>query len=259
MGRGSSKVSGGGGGGSARANTPSGVSMDQFNQMSMDQKVQTINNILNDPSITVPNYLDDSDTSKVLYALGMNNKPTVVDDATLDSMQGRELFRTVYERGSMPPPSSQMIADQIRNGDYTQMSGSGGSAHGRALYFATDFLGSRYYGDTERNALIMRGKLNPNAKIANERNLFNSSNREWQTFQSKYSGYNTRTDGKALFALSKGYDGWFSGNYTMMINRGALTMSSQNKSITTGGQTKSGRLRKGSTYANSWGEAQNMS
>lgn len=262
MGRGSSKVGGGGGGGgSARANTPSGVSMDQFNQMSMDQKVQTINNILNDPSITVPHYLDNSDTSKVLYALGMNNKPTVVDDATLDSMQGRELFRTVYERGSMPPPSSQMIADQIRNGDYTQMSGSGGSAHGRALYFATNFGSSASYGNSERNALIMRGKLNPNAKIANEGNLFNSSNREWQTFQRNLSssGNINSRDHKALFAMSKGYDGWYSGNYTMIINRGALTMSSQNKSITTGGQTKTGRLRKGSTYAYSWGEAQNMS
>ena len=262
MGRGRSKVSSGNSGNRTnaptRANTPSGVSVEQFSAMSMDEKVNTINSIVSDSNITVPSYLDRSETSKVLYALGMNNKPTVVDDATLSSMSGIEIFRTVYEGDSMPPPSSQDIADQIRHGDYTQLSGVGGSAHGRALYFATDFNDSAGYGGGEKNALIMRSKINPSAKIAKETSLFgnNRNDPEFVNFAQK-ANVNTR-DAMALYALSKGIDGWYSNSYTMIINRGAITMSSQNKSITTNGQNKRGGLKPGSAWARSWDTAMNM-
>ena len=259
MGRGSSGLRGGGGGGTPPApvvNTPSGVTYDQFMQMSDDQKYQTMNNIISDQNIQVPNYLDPSTTSKILYGLGMNNKPTVVSDTQLDSMQGREIFRTVYESGSLPPPTSADILDQIRNEDYTQMSGSGGSAHGRALYFATDFTDSRVYGDGERNATMMRAKINPNARIVSETNLNSMMSADASFQRSSISG--TGRDAKALYAISHGIDGWYSGTYTMMVNRGVLTASNQNKSISTGGQTKTGRLKNGSNYASSWGEAMNV-
>ena len=79
MGRGSSGLKSSGVA-SQKANTPSGVSYSQFMQMSDDQKYQTIDTILNDSNIQVPSYLDSSRTSKVVYALGMDNKPTVVSD-----------------------------------------------------------------------------------------------------------------------------------------------------------------------------------
>lgn len=249
MGRGRSKVGGGGG---QRANTPSGIDMQQFNAMTMDQKISTINTIIADPSIVVPAHVDDSETSKVLYALGMDNKPTVVDDATLDSMPGRELFRTVYESGFMPPPSSKEIADQVKFADYTQMSGSGGSVHGRALYFATSFGASAVYGTGwgQRKQLVMRGKLNPNANIQNESRFF--SGQEWSDFRSKYNG-NSR-DAKAMFALSKGIDGWHdSFGYDMIINRGILTMSSTNKHISVSGRGKSS-----SSIARNWSAAKTL-
>lgn len=239
MGRGSSGSGGGGGAQGSPANTPSGVSYDDFMKMPESQRIATMENIISNPAIQVPNYLDNSDTSKVLYALGMNNKPTVVSDAQLDAMQGRELFRTVYESSSMPPPSSDAILDQIRNGDYTQMSGSGGSAHGRALYFATDFYGSAVYGHGKKNALISRSKINSNAKIVSQSTL---------TAQMQQKGFHVNgtlhTDQRALYAISQGIDGWYSSSYTMIINRGALTMSSTNKSI-----------RSGRGYANDWQSA----
>ena len=239
MGRGSSGSGGGGGAQGSPANTPSGVSYDDFMKMPESQRIATMENIISNPAIQVPDYLDNSDTSKVLYALGMNNKPTVVSDAQLDAMQGRELFRTVYESGSMPPPSSDAILDQIRNGDYTQLSGRGGSAHGRALYFATDFRGSRIYGDGERNALMCRAKINSNAKIVSESTLRNQMIAKGHSVKGA-----SNTDQRALYAISQGIDGWYSGSYTMVINRGALTMSSTNKTI-----------RSGRSYASDWQSA----
>ena len=257
MGRGRSGA-GKGKGGSKKApvTTPSGITYDQFMKMPETQRWQVMDTILADPNIQTPDYLDKSPTSKVIYALGMDSKPTVVSEAQLDAMAGKDLYRTVYESGSMPPPTSSDILDQIRTGDYTQLSGAGGSAHGRALYFARDdFVGSRYYGDGERNALMMRAKINPNAKIASEQNLQR---------QMVAKGFNPKnsssSDDIALYALSQGVDGWYSGTYTMIVNRGVLTTSGKNKRITQKGQgvgqTKTGRLKKGASYATSWNFAE---
>ncbi len=256
MGRGRSglsKKSGGGNAAPAKANTPSGIDYNQFMAMTDAQKYQTIDDILNNSNIKVPSYLDSSDTNKVIYGLGMANKPTVVSDSQLDAMPGKDLYRTVYESGSMPPPSSAGILDQIRNGDYTQLSGKGGSVHGRALYFARDdFSGSTSYGMRGRNAMVMRAKINPNAKIVSESKLDNDMRND-TAFHNKFftKGY----DEKALYALSHGIDGWYSGSYSMIINRGALTASSQNKS--TRKALKSGKpsTRSGAT---SWANAANV-
>ena len=259
MGRGSSGAGGKKAGGGA-AKTPSGVTYNQFMQMTDDQKYNLMNSIISDTNLQTPDTMDNSDTSKVLYALGVTNKPTVVDDATLDGMSGKEIYRTVYEAGTMPPPSSGDILDQIRNGDYTYMSGRGGSAHGRAIYFATDFSDSRTYGDGERNAMMMRAKINPNAKIVREDNLANQMRNDTTWQRSNVYSNAGHADEKALYAIAHGIDGWYSNTYTMMVNRGALTASSKNKRITQigkgVGQTKTGRLKRGVSYARSWAGAE---
>ena len=172
MGSGGSGVRGGGKGGSAPApaNTPSGISFDTFSKMSDSEKISTLTNIINDDTINVPDYLDKSDTTKVIYALGMNNKPTVVSDSQLDSLPGRELFRCVYDNGN-PPIKSTDILDQIAYGDYTQLSGKGGSVHGRALYMGTSFSSAASYGQRGSNPVVMRSKLNPNANVRSEDSL----------------------------------------------------------------------------------------
>ena len=238
----------------AKANTPSGVSYAQFMQMPDSQKYDTINNIINDRNIQVPSYLDNSETSKVLYGLGMNNKPAVVSDAQLDTMQGRELFRTVYERGTMPPPASGDVIDQIRTGDYTQMSGAGGSAHGRAIYFATSFNDSKSYGTHENNPRIMRAKINPTANVRSQTSLVNqmSNDATWNASKVGSRGNHpyANKDNIALYALSHGVDAWYSGSYTMVVNRGALTASDQTRHITK--RATNGLVRLGT--ANSWSE-----
>lgn len=229
MGRGRSGAGKGkkGGGG---VKTPSGITYDQFMNMSDDQKIQVMTDIINDKKIVVPNYLDDSTTTKVMYALGMNNKPTVVSDSKLDALSGEQIFRTVNDTG-FPPPYATDITDQFRTGDFTQMSGSGGSAYGRALYFATDFGESQIYGDGI-TATMMRGKISKKANIVTEKKLDNmmKNDKKWKTLP-KSAG----ADDRALYALSHGIDGWkgsgYGKTYRMIVNRGILTMSSQDKDV----------------------------
>lgn len=255
MGSGSSGIRGGSGGGAAK--TPSGISYDQFMKMSEQQRFNTIGDIVDNPNIKVPDYLDDSPTTKVLYGLGMTNKPTVVDDATLDTLPGRELFRTVYEAGSMPPPTADAVLDQIANGDYTHMSGRGGSAHGRAIYFATDFNDSAAYGRGTRNPHVGRAKINPNATIVQESTLSNQMRAKGidpTSFNKTNFGTATvsGTDAKALYALSQGIDGWYSGSYTMIVNRGNLTMSSSFKSLHGTYKRGANKGQQKPGYAKSW-------
>lgn len=228
-----------------KAKTPSGVSYDQFMKMSDSEKYDTMDRIINDQNIKVPDYLDNSITSKVMYGLGMNNKPKVVTDAQLDAMPGKDLYRTVYDTTS-PPPYAQDILNQIRTGDYTQMSGSGGSAHGRAIYFArNDFRGSASYGNRGNNAMMMRAKINQGANMMKESTLTSMMNSD-SDFGKKISGQHNSTDAKALYSLSHGIDGWYAdyGSYNMVVNRGALTASSTNKKTTTYQKTPTGRIKK---------------
>ena len=237
MAKGASKIAGGGSKPAGRVNTPSGVDRDGFMKMSDAEKEQFVSRVLGDPNIQVPAYVDSSMISKVMYSLGMNKKPDVVDDATFDQMKANgdfqfnnDMFRTVYN-GANGITGLDVAQSNLR-GDYTQVSGSGGSAHGKAIYFAggqTGLAESMYYQDGYRGGNVtMRANVKKSAKIVNESDVENSS------FYSRYqnAGY-SRSEAKALAALSMGADGWrrnYSNyHYTMIINRGALTASSSVK------------------------------
>jgi hypothetical protein len=151
------------------------------------------------------------------------------------------------ELPGMPPPSSDAIVDQIRTGDYTQLSGKGGSVHGRALYFATDYYDSAIYGHGENNAQVMRAKINPGAKIVSENNLINQMHNKSSNPKLNNLVNHARVDRRdmqSLYAISQGIDGWYSGTYSMIINRGCLTASSTSKTV-----------RSGRGYAQSWATA----
>ena len=196
--------------------------------MSPDERYDLINTVLNNPNIKVPSYLDDSTTTKFMYAIGMDNKPKVVSDNVLDNMPGVENFRTVCD-SLTPPPYTRDILNQIKTSDYTQLSSVGGSVHGRALYFADNFEESAKYGYGDKSAQIMRVKINPNALIVTEKAL-SKQMRADKSFMKKSKSL-TKEDKIALYALSQGMDGWkdAKSGYTMMLNRGAMTVSSTNK------------------------------
>ena len=78
--------------------------------------------------------------------------------------------------------------------------------------------------------MIMRSKINPNATIRSEQSLAKQMMAD-KTFMSRRR-FNGKSDQIALYALSHGVDGWYSGSYTMMVNRGVLSTSKRVKRIT---------------------------
>lgn len=204
------------------ANTPAGITHDEFMKLQAMQRERVIKDIINDQGIKVPAYLDDSETTKAIYALGMNNKPTVVPDAQLSAMKGKSLYRTV---NGNPSISGAQIADQIKTWDYTQLSGKGGSVHGRALYFADNIRASASYYDGNGDGKMIRGKLLPGANIVDESVITALGNNN--KLGSNYA------DRMGLTAICYGYDGWKSPNtgYYMMVNRGKLAVSDKTKSV----------------------------
>ena len=207
--------------------TPSGVTYDQFMQMSADERYDLINTVLNNPNIKVPRELDNSETSKVMYALGMNNKPKVVSESVLDTLPGVVNYRTVADAFN-PPPYSRDILKQIKTDDFTQLSGSGGSLHGRALYFANNYFQSTLYGHGQ-SSVVMRMKINSSANIVTEQTLLKQMKAD-KSFMKKTKKVSSE-DRISMYALSHGVDGWNdpSTGYTMLLNRGAMTVSSANK------------------------------
>lgn len=113
--------------------------------------------------------MDDSFTTKVMYSIGMTNKPKVVSDSALDGMAGKEIFRCVSD-SSNPRMKAKDIIEQVRTGDYTRMSDSGGSVYGRALYFADQYGKSATFGKG-LSSVVMRAKVDPKAKIVAESTL----------------------------------------------------------------------------------------
>ena len=264
MAKGNSKISGGGGagggsgvsiggaGGGANAGAPlpqptnfvtpptpqqvaqgnvlptGGVAFDKFQQMTDDEKADVVTDALN---TGVPVFLDDSGIQRLAYFTGLSDKPKIVSDDQLDKIQGQDLFRTVHDAYNKKTDigyTANDICKQVRDGDFTMYSDSGGSAHGKAIYFADSFTGSRSYMDTRKNNLMMRAKITSGKTISES------------TLHSNFSKARSRGDKLALacrgdanlYALAKGYSavidtGW--SKYHMVLNRGCLTMSSTTK------------------------------
>lgn len=253
MGRGSSGVGGGGRGGGATKNAPptptntvqlptpqqvasgnvlpkGGVAFSSFEKMTDDQKAQVINDALN---TGVPLFLDDSGLQRFAYFTGMNNTPTVVSDAQLDKMKGEEMFRTVndaYNSSKDIGYSSKDIAEQISSGDFTMYSDSGGSAHGKAIYFASDLTDSTLYGNSGKNPMTMRAKITGGKSISETAldNQYSKALRNNDPVAKACSKAGHGSD-RNLFALAKGYDvitpssNWNS--YYMVLNRRCLSVS----------------------------------
>lgn len=211
---------------------------DNFMKMSDDQKADAIKTAI---SQGIPDHLNkNSDYQKLIYNLGMNDKPTIVDDATLKSMKGTAVFRTVnsvYDRSTDLSFTAPQIAKQTQSGKITRVSNGSTAVYGDGIYFATSRRGSSAYGGTHGNinkTCMMSGKLNNNAKI------ITYSDASKGVFKEKANGTKLgkvlmkcgRTSQASIYALAKGYNVIDAGNgYLNVINRGALTMSKTVTSI----------------------------
>lgn len=208
---------------------------DAFMAMSDDDKADFI-----DANIKqgVPAHLAQNDFQRFVYHSGLNDKPDVVDDKTLDGMTGTEMFRTVnnvYDSRNDISYNANQIAKQVMAGRVTRVSDNGGSVYGRGIYFADDYGSSVGYGNTTGNVqrtAVMRAKLNSNAKVVNYNQAQSGANREIASGSKlgkvlKKCDHDSRV---SIYAMSKGYNVISSGRgYLNILNRNAITMSSDIK------------------------------
>ena len=204
---------------------------DAFKKMTDDQKADAITQAA---KTQVPVFLAQNDLQKVLYGLKLNDKPTLVDDSVLDTMPGKELFRTVNATSNQQYRmkfTATDIAQQTIRGTVTRVSDTGGSVHGRGIYFADSYRGSTAYGNRMGNAnqtAVVRVKLSPSAKTISENSAISGLSKEISS-GSKLGRALSRIghqDQTAIYALAKGYDAIVASNgYHVVINRSALVAS----------------------------------
>ena len=186
----------------------------------------------------VPAHLAQNDFQKFIYNSGLNEKPDVVSDATLDTMTGTEIFRTVnnvYDSKNDISYTADQIAKQVAAGRVTRVSDNGGSVYGRGIYFASGYSSSTSYGNSSGNVkktAVIRGKLNSNAKVID----YSSANKGALSEISKGTKLGKvlskcdRDSRSSIYAMSKGYNVISSGHgYLNVLNRNAITMSSDIK------------------------------
>ena len=202
-----------------------------FMAMSDDEKADVISNAVKQG---VPAHLSQTDFQKFIYNSGLNDKPDVVDDATLNSMTGTEIFRTVnsvYDRQNDVSYTADQIARQVMAGRVTRTSDNGGSVYGRGIYFADNRSDSTAYGNSRgdvKKTAIMRGKLNSNAKVINYNTASSGASAEIRS-GSKLGKVLSRCDHDSrvsIYAMTKGYNVITIGHsYLNVLNRNAITMS----------------------------------
>lgn len=210
---------------------------DAFMKMNDDQKADVIDSMIKQG---VPSHLADNDFQKMIYNIGLNDKPQLVDDATLNSMNGTELWRTVnnvYDRQNDISYTADQIARQVQAGRVTRVSDNGGSVYGRGIYFADNKTESSYYGNTRGNVqktAQIRCKLNSNANIINHSKAVSGANAEISkgTKLGKVLSKCDRHSQASIYAMAKGYNVITSGHgYYNVLNRNAVTMSKTISSI----------------------------
>lgn len=232
--RGGKRGGGGGGGGVPMADQPMLSASTPFNQfmgMSDDQKADAITAAV---SQDVPAHLSNTDYQKFVYNMQLNDRPQLVDDATLASMNGKTLYRTVnsvYDSKNDIGYNADQIAKQIQSGRITRTSDNGGSVYGRGLYFADNRSDSTLYGNTRGNVkrtAVVAAKLNSNANVIQYNTAFMGMQREINS-GSKLGRALSRVDTKSavsIYAVSKGYNVISNGaSYLNVLNRNAITMS----------------------------------
>lgn len=205
-----------------------GVPFSDFQSMSDDEKADVISDAL---KVGTPIFLDDSGMQRFAYFTGMSEKPTVVSDSQLDSISGKEIFRNVhdvYDRNTDIGYTANDICKQISTGDYTMYSDSGGSFHGKAIYFASSFSDAKDYMDYSKPNRVMRAKITSGKTIDESTN--NNNFARALSNGDKLAKACSRADSASqasLYALAKGYSvitDRYTG-YNMVLNRSALTVS----------------------------------
>ena len=207
-----------------------------FMALTDDEKADVITSAIKQG---IPAHLNDqSDFQKFIYNTngGINDKPTVVDDATLDTMTGTEMFRNVngyYNTSTKFGYTADQMAKQVQGGRYTYVSSGHTAYYGSGIYFADDYSASGSYGNRVGNikaTAVMRAKLNSNAKIISYRDAQRGVSTEIakNTKLGQALSRVGRDSRESIYAMARGYNVISASNgtgYYNVLNRGAITMS----------------------------------
>lgn len=189
----------------------------------------------------------------------LDSKPQLVDSTTFDKTSGIEIYRTVNTNSTY---SATEVATKVAKDDAYLYNAAGGTLHGLGLYTTPSLSGSMGYGyNMDKNTAVMRFKIRDDAKIINETDLANQFGSDAQKAGTLAHNLNSKykyADAMAMYAISKGYSvvtqahgsdqksirkAMSNGKdlYTEILNRGAIIMDSQTKTITSktpGGYSK---------------------
>lgn len=212
-----------------------GKSIDAFFNGTSQEREQMVLDAVN--STDIADHLSNSVLQKFMAANDFRDKPQVVDTSTFNKIKGTSYYRTVnnvYDSVNDRSYSPQVVLSQLMYGDQTRYSDTGGSAYGRALYFAKDFNESRLYGQSSGKSLMARFKFNDKAKIADDGSLYKEITRITRGSLSvltprekrirdilKKVEKQDRQSVRPIYALIQGYDAYYNSNagYMMVLSR----------------------------------------
>ena len=216
--------------------TPSGLTLSDVQAMDDDALHDFLINVNNTDT---PDFLNSHHLQKMIYALGLNDKPEIIsqkefDDMTINAPFGSAapiLYRTVND--TTTPDGVSMSAKQIQqmftDGKLTYV---GNGIHGDGLYFSDSKSGSLLYG-TPGKASLISGVLNGKAKIITEKALKSEYDKFVKAHprSRKALGFarkNSSHDSYSQFALLRGYNvivskQWGNENYYTVLDRSVIS------------------------------------
>lgn len=218
------------------APAPTGVTQADLANMS-DQELHDF--LINVNKTDIPSFLNQNHLQRMLYAMGMNDKPEIVseqefDDMTVNAPFGSGapmIYRTVNDtKVNGVPFTADDCCDMLTDGDVTFV---GNGIHGDGLYFSSSLSGSKAYGNSSMRTVA--AVFNSKAKIISEQKL----NKEYDAYVKShpqtrkalgFARAHSSNDSKSQFALIRGYNvisyKQYNGEvYYTVIDRSALTMS----------------------------------
>lgn len=216
--------------------TESGITLADVQQMN-DQELHDI--LLAITKQDLPDYLMPNNQQRFVYALGLNTKPIVEDDATFAlNSKGKEIIYNAQSTVSLNGPNGYTLTgddihDFLKYGDDTlQQHG----IHGNGINFTPNQSASSSYGNRQSAA-----RLNPaTARVISETQL----KREYDSWIKNYPqtrkalGYMSRNGNTygdntySQFALLRGYNvisATQHGGMYVVLDRGALIYSKSTK------------------------------
>ena len=215
----------------------------EFDKMTVDEKIDAVEQAIKKD---VPDFFNDNSYERFTYNIeGVDGKPTVVDENTLDGMKGRELFRTVhgvYDRKNDVNYTAKQIYNQVARGTNTRASNDGGSAYGRGLYFAGTYNASVVYMSYSTNDnLVMRAKIT-SGKGCDYYTAYNAVKQEMAkgTKMGRLLSKCDNDSRTSIWARINGYSYLREGNYNkgeyhVILDRRCLSLSSKTAKPSGGG------------------------